>query len=60
MDIFVSVDNMKAYQKLDKAVIFNLDCRNVLDKIPNESIDLFCSDIPYRIAKKGGGIKKER
>ena len=60
MDIFLKVDNVKAYQKIDKAVIFNLDCRYILDKIPNESVDLFCSDIPYKLARKGTGIKKER
>lgn len=37
----------------DNCILCNEDCRNILDKINDESIDLFCSDIPYKIAKKG-------
>ncbi len=43
----------------DNCILFNEDCRKVLDNIKDESIDLFCSDIPYKISKKGGGQKKQ-
>lgn len=36
----------------DNCILFNEDCRKVLDNIKDESIDLFCSDIPYKISKK--------
>ncbi len=41
-------------------MLFNCDCRELLKNIKDESIDLFCSDIPYRISHTGGGKKKER
>ena len=43
----------------DDCVLLNKDCKDILNCIKRESIDLFCSDIPYRIAHKGGGIKKD-
>lgn len=61
MDVLFSIDdNMGVYQKKDKAVIYNVDCRYILEKIGNESVDLFVSDVPYKIAHKGTSQKKER
>lgn len=38
-------------------IVFNLyhnDCREILKKIPTESIDLIVSDVPYPTTKRGG------
>lgn len=37
----------------DNCILFNADCRDILNKVDDEAIDLFVSDIPYKIAKKG-------
>lgn len=60
MDLLFVDNDMGVYQKKDKAVLYNVDCRYILEKIGNESVDLFVSDIPYRIAHKGTSQKKER
>lgn len=60
MDFLIDNEIVVDYAK-NNVVMFNNDCKKILEKIQNESIDLFVSDIPYRIAKKGaGGIKKQR
>lgn len=41
------------------SMLFNNDAKVVLKTIPCESVNLFVSDIPYRISSKGNGIKKE-
>ena len=38
-------------------IVFNLyhnDCREILKKIPTESVDLIVSDVPYPTTKRGG------
>ena len=60
MDFLINNEIVVDYAK-NNVVMFNNDCKKILEKIQNESIDLFVSDIPYRIAKKGSrGIKKQR
>ena len=44
--------------------LYNDDCLNILKTIPNESIDLICTDPPYKITSRGssgtmGGYWKE-
>lgn len=43
----------------ENAILFNNDCRNLLNTFPCESIDLFCSDIPYKLTTSSAGVKKE-
>lgn len=43
--------------------IINADCLDIMKNIPNESIDLVCTDCPYHIANQGGAgrcLKKWR
>ena len=41
--------------------IYNADCLNVMNKLPDNSIDLLLTDPPYRIhAKSGGGLHNKR
>lgn len=40
--------------------LFNDDCMNVLPTIPDESVDLIVSDIPYNIGCVGGGKNPNR
>lgn len=61
MDFLFNTGTLIPSYESNNCILFNADCRNILNKFDDESIDLFCSDIPYKIAKKGGGgIKKER
>lgn len=34
--------------------IYQGDCRVLLKQVPNESIDLVCSDVAYRVQARGG------
>ena len=34
--------------------LFNEDCLKVMSKIQDNSIDLICTDVPYKITPKGG------
>lgn len=59
MDFLIDNEIVVDYAK-GNVVLFNNDCKKILEKMQNECIDLFVSDIPYRLAKKGGGgIKKQ-
>ncbi len=40
---------------METNVIYNEDCYEGIKKIPDKSIDLVYIDIPYDIAKNGGG-----
>lgn len=40
---------------METNVIYNEDCYTGIKKIPDKSIDLVYIDIPYDIAKNGGG-----
>ena len=57
MDIFLAGGITPHYSNND-CMLFNIDCKELLKNIKDESIDLFCSDIPYKISSKGRGIKK--
>lgn len=39
---------------MEKDIIYNADCLQVMRDIPNESIDLVCTDPPYRVTSRGG------
>lgn len=49
--------NIKAdYRDNDNSItLFNNDCLQVLEVIPNNSIDLILTDPPYRVIAHGGG-----
>jgi DNA modification methylase len=34
-------------------VFINADCLEIMDKIPNDSIDCFVSDVPYKLVQGG-------
>lgn len=53
-------EELKADYENNDCMLFNCDCRDLLRNMESESIDLFCSDIPYRISHKGNNIRKER
>lgn len=53
-------EEIKADYENNDCMLFNCDCRNLLKNIESESIDLFCSDIPYKLSTTGGTKKKER
>ncbi len=58
MDFLIDNEIVVDYVK-GNVVLFNNDCKKILEKMENECIDLFVSDIPYRISKKGTTKKKE-
>lgn len=60
MDFVFNTENINADFRTENVILFNADCRNILNNIKNESIDLFVSDIPYKISRKGIAKKKER
>ena len=57
----INVINVKPYYQDDAVVIYNADCREILPRIPDKSIDLVLTDPPYGLNLKmqGGtwGIK---
>lgn len=59
MDFLMSGNITPRYTKKN-CILFNCNCLRALDSMYDESIDLFCSDIPYKISTKGGGQKKDR
>ena len=38
---------------MSEVKLYNDDALKILKTIPNESVDLFCSDIPYATTKRG-------
>lgn len=38
---------------MEKDIIYNQDCKEVMKSLPDESIDLICTDPPYKVTKKG-------
>ena len=44
-----------AFHKTDVSggVFINADCLEIMDKIPNDSIDCFVSDVPYKLVQGG-------
>ena len=38
---------------MEKDIIYNQDCLQVMKEMPDESIDLICTDPPYKVTKKG-------
>lgn len=58
MDFLMNGDITPNYEN-NECMLFNCDCRTLLKNMEDESIDLFVSDIPYKISSSGGGKKKE-
>lgn len=48
------------YYQDDAVVIYHADCRDILPKIPDKSIDLVLTDPPYEIHVDGGGMCSRR
>lgn len=59
MDFFINGDITPNYEN-NNYMLFECDCRELLKNIGDESIDLFCSDIPYKISSSGTGKRKQR
>lgn len=49
MDDFILTGDITPKYKDERCVLYNEDCLKVLDKLPNNSIDLIVSDVPYHI-----------
>jgi len=58
MDFLINGEKTPDFENKN-CMLFNCDCRELLKNIKDKSIDLFCSDIPYKLARKGNGIKKD-
>lgn len=39
---------------MEKDIIYNADCTQIMRTCPNESVDLICTDPPYRVTSRGG------
>ena len=50
-------NNIIADYRNETISLFNKDCLEVLDNIPNNSIDLVVTDCPYKIIAGGGSSK---
>lgn len=46
---------MKPYYQEENITIYNGDCLEVMDDIPNDSINLIVTDPPYKLDNHGGG-----
>ena len=56
--MFYSFDEeLKADFRKENVILYNRDCLEVLEKLPNNSIDLVLTDCPYRVIS-GGSISK--
>ncbi len=58
MDFFIDKD-IKADYETENLMLFNRDSLEVLEAIPNNSIDMVISDPPYKISRRGGGKQKQ-
>lgn len=45
--IFEYLNSEKIYYKTNKGILIQDDCQNILNKIPNKSINLIYSDLPF-------------
>lgn len=59
MDFVFNNENIVANYEKENIMLFNKDCLEVLEAMPNNSIDMVITDPPYRITRRGGGIKKK-
>lgn len=50
-------NNIIADYRKETISLFNKDCLEVLDNIPNNSIDLVVTDCPYKVIGGGGSSK---
>lgn len=56
--MFYSLDEeLKADFRKENVMLYNKDCLEVLEKLPNNSIDLVVTDCPYRVISGGNGSK---
>ena len=50
-------EELKADYRKEHVMLYNRDCLEVLEKLPNNSIDLVVTDCPYRVTA-GGNVSK--
>lgn len=50
-------EQLKADFRKENVMLYNRDCLEVLEKLPNNSIDLVLTDCPYRVIS-GGSVSK--
>ncbi len=50
-------EELKADYRKENVMLYNRDCLEVLEKLPNNSIDLVVTDCPYRVTA-GGNVSK--
>lgn len=59
--MFYSFDEeIKADYRKENVMLYNKDCLEVLEKLPNNSIDLVVTDCPYRVISGGNGSKNSQ
>lgn len=58
MDFLLNNGLIPDYQT-ENLMLFNQNCIDVLEAIPNNSVDMIISDPPYRVTKRGGGKRKQ-
>ena len=49
MDDFILTGDITPKYQDERCVLYNDDCLKVLQELPNNSIDLIVSDVPYHI-----------
>ena len=59
MDKFVLNGEITPDYEDNNCMLFNYDCLEVLKELPNESIDLIVSDVPYHIVIGSRCSKKQ-
>lgn len=47
-------EEIEADYRNENVLLYNKDCLEVMEKIPNNSIDLIVTDCPYRVISHGG------
>lgn len=59
MDFLNEMGLIPNYRKSNVA-LFNVDCLKLMEEMEEGCIDCIVSDPPYKLTKRGYGIKKER
>lgn len=44
----------------DKNKVYRIDCMEAIEQLPDKSIDMVLTDVPYKQVLSGGGIRKSR
>ncbi len=56
---FLMDNKMTPDYETENLMLFNKNCLDVLEAIPENSIDMIITDAPYKLSRRGGGKQKQ-